>query len=108
MQLDLKTIHFALNEVQREHIERRLERFSYAREYLVDLGLTLTREGSQYHVDASLHFRWGSTTHLKVSGYELLEAFDRMIDKIQAKVSKEKEKMTRGSHGAPHRAASRG
>lgn len=108
MQLDIKAIHFAFNEAQREHIDRRLERFSYAREYLVDLGLTLTREGSQYHVDASLHFRWGTVTHLKVSGYDLLEEFDRIMDKIQAKVSKEKEKITRGSHGAPHRAASRG
>ncbi len=108
MQLDIKAIHFSLNEVQREHIDRRIERFSYAREYLVDLGLTLTREGSQYHVDASLHFRWGATNHLKVSGYDLLEAFDRLMDKIQHKVSKEKEKVTRGSHGAPHRAASRG
>ena len=108
MRLDIKAIHFTLNDVQRAHIDRRLERLSYAREYLVDLGLTLTREGSQYHVDASLHLRWGSTTHLKVSGYELLEAFDRMFDKVQAKVSKEKEKITRGSHGAPHRAASRG
>ena len=49
---------FSLNEVQREHIDRRLERFSYAREYPVDLRLTLTREGSQYHVDGALHFRW--------------------------------------------------
>ena len=108
MQLDIKAIHFSLTEAQREHIDRRLERFSYAREYLVDLGVTLTREASQYDVDASLHFRWGAVTHLKVSGYDLLEAFDRMMDKVQAKVSKEKEKMTRGSHGAPHRAASRG
>ena len=108
MQLDIKAIHFSLNEVQREHIDRRLERFSYAREYLVDLGLTLTPEGSQYHVDAALRFRWGATTHLKVSGYDLLEAFDRMMDKIQAKVSKEKEKITHGSHGSSHRAASRG
>ncbi len=108
MQLNMKTVHFALNEVQREQIDRRMERFSYAREYLVDLGLTLTREGSQFHAEASLHFRWGSTAHLKVSGYELLGAFDRLFDKVQAKVSKEKEKITRGSHGAPHRAASRG
>jgi putative sigma-54 modulation protein len=108
MQLDLKAIHFSLNEAQREHIDQRLERFSYAREYLVDLGLTLTHEANQFHVDASLHFRWGAITHLKVSGYDLLEAFDRMMDKVQAKVSKEKEKRTRGSHGAPHRAASRG
>lgn len=108
MQLDIKAIHFSLNDAQREHIDRRLERFSYAREYLVDLGLTLTYEASQYDVDASLHFRWGAVTHLKVSGYDLLEAFDRMMDKVQAKVSKEKEKVTRGSHGAPHRAASRG
>ena len=108
MQLDIKTVHFSLNEVQREHIDRRLERFSYAREYLVDLRLTMTREGSQYHVDGALHFRWGATNHLKVSGYDLVEAFDRLMDKVQAKVNKEKEKVTRGSHGAPHRAASRG
>ena len=108
MQLNIRPVHFALNEVQREHIDRRVKRFSYAREYLVDLGLTLTREGSLFHAEASLHFRWGSTTHLKVSGYDLLEEFDRLFDKVQAKVSKEKEKITRGSHGGPHRDASRG
>ena len=31
MQLDIKAIHFSLNDVQREHVDRRLERFSYAR-----------------------------------------------------------------------------
>ena len=38
----------------------------------------------------------------------MLEAFDRLMDKIQAKVNKEKEKVRGGSHRAPHRAASRG
>jgi len=108
MQLQVKAVHFELAEQQRQHIDRRMQRFTYAREYLVDLALTLTRESSLFHAEASLHFRWGTTTHLKVSGYDLLEAFDRLMDKIQHKVSKEKEKVTRVSHGAPHRAASRG
>ena len=108
MQLQVKAVHFELGEQQRQHIDRRVKRFTYAREYLVDLALTLTRERNLFHAEASLHFRWGATNHLKVSGYDLIEAFDKLFDKVQAKVAKEKDKITRTSHGDPHRAPSRG
>ncbi len=108
MQLQVKAVHFELEEQQRQHIDRRVQRFTYAREYLVDLALTLTRERSLFHAEASLHFRWGATTHLKVSGYDLIEAFERLFDKVQAKVNKEKDRVIRTSHGDPHRAPSSG
>ena len=108
MQLQVKAVHFELGEQPRQHIDRRVQRLTYAREYLVDLALTLTRERSLFHAEASLHFRWGATTHLKVSGYDLIEAFDKLFDKVQAKVAKEKTRITQVSHGDPHRAASRG
>jgi putative sigma-54 modulation protein len=108
MQLQVKAVHFELREQHREHIDRRVQRFTYAREYLVDLALTLTRERSLFHAEASLHFRWGTITHLKVSGYDLIEAFDKLFDKVQAKATKEKSRITQVSHGEPHRAPSRG
>ncbi len=103
MQLNLKAVHFDLNPHQREHIDKRLQRLTYGRDYLHDLAITLTREGSMFHADASLHFRWGPTTHLRVSGYDVLEAFDRLFDKTQAKISKEKDKITHVAHRDPER-----
>ena len=107
MQLQVKAVHFELAAQQRQHIDRRLQRFTYARDYLVDLAVTLTRAGSLFQAEASLHFRWGATTHLKVSGYDLGAACDQLFGKIQAKVAKEKDRITRLSHGAP-RTPSRG
>ena len=39
MQLKVKAVHFDLNQQQREHIDKRLERFTYGRDYLHDLRL---------------------------------------------------------------------
>ena len=103
MQLRVKAVHFELGQEQREHIDQRMGRFTYAREYLVDLAVTLTQDGSLFHAEASLHFRWRTTTHLKVSGYDLLEAFDKLFLKVQAKVNKEKGKVTQVSHHDPQR-----
>lgn len=106
MQLQVKAVHFELAERQRQHVDRRVQRFTFAHEYLVDLAVTLTQERNLFHAEASLHFRWGATTHLKVSGYDLIEAIDKLFDKVQAKVTKEKSRIT--AHGDPHRASPRG
>ena len=107
MQLKVKAVHFDLNQQQREHIDKRLERFTYGRDYLHDLALTLTRESNLFHADASLHFRWGNTTHLRVSGYDVLEAFDKLFDKTQAKISKEKDKITQRDQSTHHQSTQR-
>ena len=106
MQLQVKAVHFELGVQPRQHLDRGVQRLAFARDYLVDLGVTLTRERNLFHAEASLHFRWGAITHLKASSYELIEAVDRLFDKVHAKVTKEKSRIT--SHGDPHRAASRG
>lgn len=106
MQLQVKAVHFELGAQPRQHLDRGVQRLAFARDYLVDLGVTLTRERNLFHAEASLHFRWGAITHLKASSYELIEAVDRLFDKVHAKVTKEKSRIT--SHGDPHRAASRG
>lgn len=106
MQLQVKAVHFELGEQPRQHLDRRVQRLAFARDYLVDLAVTLTQERSLFHAEASLHFRWGAVTHLKASGYDLTEAVDKLFDKVHAKVTKEKSRIT--SHGDPHRAPSRG
>ena len=42
-----------------------------------------------------------------MSGYDVLEAFDKLFDKTQAKISKEKDKITQRDQSTHHQSTQR-
>jgi len=40
-----------------------------------------------------VNFRWGDTIRVEENDFELRTAIDKMLDKLDAKVTKEKEKV---------------
>jgi len=40
-----------------------------------------------------VNFRWGVSIHLKENDFELNPAIDKLMDKLDAKIAKEKEKV---------------
>ncbi len=100
MNLDIKAVHFDVKDETREFIDKKVERVEFARDMIVDLLFTLTKERKGYITEAKLNFRWGLSTHLKVRAFDLHEALEKLIDKIDLKVKKEKGKIQKHK-GAP-------
>jgi putative sigma-54 modulation protein len=94
MELEIKAVHFDVKDETREFIEAKLEKLEFASEYIVDLAFTLTRDSSEYEVEVKLHLKWGHQSVIKTRAYDLHEAINAAVDKLDHKVRKEREKVT--------------
>jgi len=94
MNVEVKGIHYSISDATREFIDKKLEHISYAKDHIIDLLLTVTRETHGYKVDGNIHFRWGVSSHLSVESIELYEAIESFLHKLELKVRKEKEKVS--------------
>ena len=94
MDIDVQAVHFDLKDETREYIEKKLEKLEFAEDLLVELSFILTKEKESHYVtEAKYHFRWGVADVVKVKSFDLYEGLNRLIDKFDAKVKKEKKKI---------------
>jgi putative sigma-54 modulation protein len=92
MNLDVKAVHFTLDDETRDYLYRKVERIHNAENMIIDLRFTLTKE-KDFEADATVHFRWGVSIHVKEHDFELNPAIDKLMDRLDAKITKEKEKL---------------
>ncbi|OQY32715.1 MAG: ribosomal subunit interface protein [Spirochaetaceae bacterium 4572_59] len=94
MTVELKGIHYEVTDNTKEYIDKKLRRLKHVEELIVDLHLSISREKKGYYIVSSdVHFRWGQHSHLKVEDRDLYKAIDLCFDKVEAKSTKEKEKI---------------
>lgn len=94
MELGIKGVHLDLKDETKEYIEEKLEKLDFARDYIVDLDFTLTKDNPDYEVEAKLHLKWGHQSVIKVHSFDLHEGIHALIDKLDHKIRKEREKIT--------------
>jgi putative sigma-54 modulation protein len=92
MNIDVKAVHFTIQEDTRAYLDRKINRIHNAENMIVDLLFTLTKD-KDYAAEATVNFRWGVSVHVKETDFDLHVAVDKMIDKLDAKIIKEKEKV---------------
>jgi putative sigma-54 modulation protein len=92
MNTDIKALHFTMHDDAKEYLNKKIERIHNAENMIVDLIITIKKE-KDFDAEANVNFRWGVSVHVKESDFELTKAIDKMIDKLEAKISKEKEKV---------------
>ena len=92
MNVEIKAIHFTLNDDAKEYLEKKIARIHNAENMIVDLLVTLTK-GKNFRAEATVNFRWSVTIHVKEHDFELAPAMDKMMDKLETKITKEKEKV---------------
>ena len=92
MNTEIKAVHFSLRDETKEYLEKKTERIRNAENMIVDLLFTLTK-GKDFSAEVSVNFRWGVSIHLKENDFELNPAIDKLMDKLDAKIAKEKEKV---------------
>lgn len=93
MHLDIKGVHYHVSDNTREFIEKKLQKLDFAKDYIMNLHFTITKDSNGFCVEANVSFKWGKPSHVKVDSYELWEAIELLFDKLQIKVKKEKEKI---------------
>ena len=92
MNIEMKAVHFTLSNENREYLEKKVARIRNAENMIVDLLFTLTRE-KDFTAEALVNFRWGVSIHQKERDFELNPAIDKLMDKLSANITKEKEKV---------------
>ncbi len=94
MNINFRGIGFSVTDEDREFLEKKLKKLSFAEDYLQDLEITAKKEskGIGFHLDAILHFSWKKEKAVSQDSYELYEGIELLADKIQSAAKKEKEK----------------
>ncbi|MFW5994679.1 MAG: HPF/RaiA family ribosome-associated protein [Spirochaetia bacterium] len=93
MNVEMKAVHFDLSDDTREFVEEKLQKIDFAKDYIVDLLFTMTKEKHEFIAEVTVNFRWHKSAHIKVTDHSLHDGLERLIEKMQDKVRKEKEKI---------------
>ena len=95
MNLTVRGINYVPSQETKDFIDKKLQKLSFADDYLHDLDIAIKREskGIGFHIDAILHFRRKTEKSVSYDCYELYEGIELIADKIQAVAKKEKEKV---------------
>ena len=92
MNIEMKAVHFTLKDETREYLDKKIARIHNAENMIVDLLFTLTKD-KEFTAEALVNFRWGVSIHQKEHDFELNPAIDKLMDKLETKITKEKEKV---------------
>ena len=92
MNTEIKALHFTLEDKEKEHLNKKIERIHNAEGMIVDLLITLKKE-KDFEAEANVNFRWHTSIHVHEKDFELTTAIDKMMDKLEQKITKEKEKV---------------
>ncbi|MDP3130338.1 MAG: ribosome-associated translation inhibitor RaiA [Bacillota bacterium] len=92
MTVDVRSVHFDLGEKSREYLDSKLERIEYAKDMIVDLIFVFTKE-KEFKLEATVNFRWGVHAHVEERDFDVNPGIDKLIDRLEQKIAKEKEKV---------------
>jgi putative sigma-54 modulation protein len=92
MNIEIKAIHFSLIDDEKEYIDKKIARIRNAENMIIDLLITITKDSNTFVADVTVNFKWGVSSHIKEQDFDFSSTIDRMIDKLEAKITKEKEK----------------
>lgn len=98
MKVEVTGVHFNVSDEMREAIGKRMPRLEFAESYIVDLLIKLVKDNRIYKAEVTINFRWGKAAYMSVDGFDVYEELDKLFDKIEAKVKKEKSKIQDHEH----------
>jgi putative sigma-54 modulation protein len=93
MNFELKGVHYDISERTKEFIDHKLRRIDFAKDYIIDLLITITKNKPGFSVETNVNFKWGHSSHVGSESHELYEAIELMLDKLEHVVRKEKKKV---------------
>ncbi|GMO45586.1 MAG: hypothetical protein Ta2B_26700 [Termitinemataceae bacterium] len=92
MNIEIKALHFSLKDEEKEYLDKKLTRIRNAENMIVDMTFTFAKDAAQYTAEASVRFKWGVQAIVKETEYDVNTLIDKLIDRLEPKITKEKEK----------------
>jgi putative sigma-54 modulation protein len=92
MTIDVRSVHFDLSDNSKAYLDSKLVRIAYAKDMIVDLTFILTKD-KDFKFEANANFRWGVQAHVEDRDFDVNPGIDKLIDKLEQKIIKEKEKV---------------
>lgn len=92
MTIDVRSVHFDLGEAHRSYLDKKLERIDYAKDLVVDLLFSFTKD-KQFKCECTINFRWGARAHVQETDFDLTAGMDKLMDTLEQKINKEKSKV---------------
>ncbi len=93
MKIDVRSVHFDLSEESKQYLASKVERIGYAKDMIVDLLFVFTKDSKNYKLEVTTNFRWGVQAHLQETSFEINPGIDLLMDKLDQKIAKEKQKI---------------
>lgn len=93
MKIDVRSVHFDLSEESKQYLATKVERIGYAKDMIVDLLFVFTKDSKNYKLEVTANFRWGVQAHLQETSFEINPGIDLLMDKLDQKIAKEKQKI---------------
>ncbi len=88
----INAVGFTLGNNQSEMIESKLKRISYADDLIVDL-LMKIKHDKTFVFDTTVNFKWGTSAHVSGEDFDFGAALNKMMDVLDNKIKKEKDKI---------------
>ena len=92
MNTEIRAFNFSLHDDAKEYLNKKIDRIHNAENMIVDLRITIKKE-KDFEAESTVNFRWGVSVHVRENDFDLMPAIDKMMDKLNAKITKEKEKV---------------
>ena len=85
-------VGFDFEKDQLDLISKKIERIKYAEDLIIDF-LLKVKEDKKFIFDCTVNFRWGAVAHVAAEDYDFAAALNKMMDMLDQKVKKEKDKI---------------
>lgn len=92
MNINIQAVKFSMDEDQKTLMDKKFERIKYADELVTDL-LCHVKYDKKFIYESTINFRWGAVAHISTENYEFEAGVNKMMDMLDSKIKKEKEKI---------------
>jgi putative sigma-54 modulation protein len=92
MNTSISAVGWAFEQGEEELINKKLQRIQYAADLIVDLNLRV-KEDKKFIFECTVNFRWGTVAHVTAEDYEFAPGLNKLMDILDQKVKKEKDKI---------------
>ena len=92
MNVSVNAVKFAMDDEQREFVDKKLQRIKYAEDLITDAMVSIKLD-KKFLCEATLNFRWGGAAHVSAEDYDFAACVNKMMDVLDQKVKKEKDKV---------------
>lgn len=92
MNINVQAVKFDLDDDQKTFVDKKLERIKYAEDLITDFLLTI-KLNKKFSYDCTINFRWGGSAHVSTEDYDFNAGVNKLMDMLDQKVKKEKDKI---------------